>query len=210
MAMDYWSGEKFVAATGNCGKLAEIRALAGERGIEVLAQSEFAVPEVEEIASTFVENAILKAREAARYSGLPALADDSGLEVDFLRGAPGVRSARYAGSGATDQANNDKLLRAMEAVAEPQRGARFRCVMVFLRHPEDPCPLIGQGVWEGRILSQSRGSGGFGYDSLFWVPEMACSAAELSASDKNRFSHRGQALRALFRQLLDGAPSSAD
>jgi XTP/dITP diphosphohydrolase len=207
--MDHWSGKKFVVATGNRGKLAEIRALAAERGIDVVAQSEFAVSEAEETATTFVENAILKARHAARWCGLPAMADDSGLEVDFLLGAPGVRSARYAGSGATDLANNDKLLEALEAAPESQRGARFRCVMVFLRHPDDPSPLIGQGVWEGRILLQSRGNGGFGYDPLFWVPEMACSAAELSAPDKNRLSHRGQALRDLFRQLLGDEVSGA-
>jgi XTP/dITP diphosphohydrolase len=203
--MDHWSGKKFVVATGNRGKLREIRALTDGLGIEVVPQSEFAVPEVDETACTFVENAILKARQAARYSGLPALADDSGLEVDFLQGAPGVRSARYGGSGAGDQANNDKLLQALEGVPEARRGARFRCVMVFLRHPEDPSPLIGQGVWEGRILSRSRGSGGFGYDPVFWVPELGCSVAELSPVDKNRLSHRGLALQSLFGQLLDMA-----
>lgn len=204
--MDHWSGKKFVVATGNRGKLREIEALAVGRGIEVLAQSEFDVPDVEETGGTFVENAILKARQATRYSGLAAIADDSGLEVDFLRGAPGVRSARYAGIGASDRANNDKLLQALEGVPEASRQARFRCVVVMLRHADDPSPLIGQGVWEGHILLQSRGGGGFGYDPVFWVPELACSAAELSPEDKNRLSHRGQALRSLFRQLLDDVP----
>lgn len=204
--MDHWSGKKFVVATGNRGKLREIAALAVGRGIEVLAQSEFDVPDVEETGGTFVENAILKARQATRYTGLAAIADDSGLEVDFLLGAPGVRSARYAGIGASDRANSDKLLQALEGVPEVSRQARFRCVVVVMRHAEDPSPLIGQGVWEGRILLQSRGGAGFGYDPVFWVPELACSAAELSPEDKNRLSHRGQALRSLFRQLLDDVP----
>jgi XTP/dITP diphosphohydrolase len=194
--------KKIVLASGNAGKIREIQALLTDSGIEVLPQSGFVATEAEETGLTFVENAILKARHAARCSGLPAIADDSGLEVDFLRGAPGVFSARYAGLGASDEANNEKLLRALAGVPEDARTARFRCVMVYLRHADDPSPLIAQGTWEGRILHGLAGANGFGYDPLFLVPERGCASAELSPAEKNRLSHRGKALRALVARLI--------
>lgn len=189
--------EKILLASNNPGKIREIQKLLASVEVQILPQSAFDVPEVEETGLTFVENAILKARHAARHSGLPAIADDSGLEVDALRGAPGVYSARYAGTGATDGDNNAKLLRELVGVPHEQRTARFRCVVVFLRHEFDPSPLIGQGVWEGVILPGLRGTGGFGYDPLFFVPERGCASAELPPEEKNRLSHRGKALRAL-------------
>jgi len=193
--------KKIVFASNNPGKVREINQILSGTGLEVIPQSEFQVPEVEETGLTFVENALLKARNAARHSGLPAIADDSGLEVDALQGAPGIRSARYAGEDATDEANLQKLLAALEGVPEPERTARFQCVMVYLRHPEDPTPLIVQGTWEGRILEAPRGEGGFGYDPVFHVPEHGCSAAELAPEQKNAISHRGQALCKLVRAL---------
>jgi XTP/dITP diphosphohydrolase len=167
----------------------------------VLPQSSFGVPEAEETGLTFVENAILKARNAARHTGLPALADDSGIEVDALNGAPGIYSARYAGPGATDEENLLKLLAALEGLPEDRRGARFQCVIAYLRHAEDPTPLICQGTWEGRILAAPRGANGFGYDPVFFVPEEGVSSAELAPEIKNRLSHRGQALRRLLEGL---------
>lgn len=195
--------KKIVLASGNAGKIREIQALLAARDIEILSQAAFIPHEAEETGPTFVENALIKARHAARCSGLPAIADDSGLEVDFLNGAPGVFSARYAGPGpgASDQANNEKLLCELADVPEDRRGARFRCVMVYLRHADDPSPLIGQGVWEGRILARPAGANGFGYDPLFFVPERGCASAELTPEDKNRLSHRAQALRSLIAQL---------
>lgn len=190
-------------ASNNPGKVREIQALLADQAVKVLPQSAFAVPEAEETGLTFIENAIIKARHAARHAGLPAIADDSGLEVDALAGAPGVFSARFAGADANDAANNQKLLRELAGVPEALRTARFRCVMVYLRHAEDPSPQVGQGAWEGSILREARGSGGFGYDPLFLVPEKGCTAAELSAEEKNRLSHRGKALRALAEQLRD-------
>ena len=195
---------KIVLASDNAGKIREIQALLAGRGIEVLPQSAFVDQGAEETGLSFVENAILKARHAARASGLPAVADDSGLEVDALDGAPGVYSARYAGAGAGDAANNQKLLRALDGVEEAARSARFRCVMVYLRHAADPSPLIGEGVWEGRVLRDLRGGGGFGYDPLFFVPAFGCASAELAAEVKNRLSHRGQALRALLARWPGG------
>ncbi|MCH9025855.1 MAG: RdgB/HAM1 family non-canonical purine NTP pyrophosphatase [Proteobacteria bacterium] len=170
-------------------------------GIKVVPQSEFAVPEVEESGLSFVENAILKARNAARHSGLPALADDSGLEVDALHGAPGIYSARYAGDDRDDQANNRLLLSRLAGIPAEKRTARFQCVIVFLRRPDDPVPLISHAGWEGRIVEQPRGENGFGYDPLFLVGGMRCTSAELSAAEKNRISHRGRALAMLVRQL---------
>jgi len=164
-------------------------------------QSEFGVPEAEEIGLTFVENALLKARNAASHTGLPSIADDSGIEVDALNGAPGIYSARYAGKGAGDGQNLRKLLKALDEVPDAKRGARFVCVIVYLRHAADPTPVIAQGIWEGRILREARGSGGFGYDPVFWVPTHNCSSAELPAEVKNTISHRGQALRALVAAL---------
>lgn len=190
-----------VLATGNRGKLAEIMEIVRPMGIEVVPQSEFAVPEIEESGLSFVENAILKARNAARHSGLPALADDSGLEVDALNGAPGIYSARYAGDERDDQANNRLLLSRLAGIPDENRTARFQCVVVLLRHPDDPVPLICHADWEGRIVDQPRGENGFGYDPLFAVAGMQCTSAELSAEEKNRISHRGQALAMLARQL---------
>ena len=195
------TGESIVLASNNAGKVREIGQLLAGARIRVVPQGEQGVPEVEETGLTFVENAILKARHAARHSGLAAIADDSGLEVDALRGAPGIYSARYAGAAASDQENLLKLLRQLEDVPENQRTARFQCLLVYLRHANDPTPLICQGTWEGRILTAPRGTNGFGYDPVFFVPTEGCSAAELDPETKNRLSHRGQALRRL-QQLL--------
>lgn len=161
------------------------------------------MPEAKETGLTFVENAIIKARNAALHCNLPALADDSGLVVDALQGAPGVISARYAGIGASDQDNLVKLLEDMDGVPDRQRSARFVCVIVFMRHAQDPVPVIAQGVWEGRILKRPVGENGFGYDPVFWVPDKGCASAELSPEDKNAISHRGQALHRLLAQLSD-------
>jgi XTP/dITP diphosphohydrolase len=191
---------RVVLATGNRGKVKEFSELLAGHDIEVVPQSDFAVPDAAETGLTFVENAILKARNAAAHTGLPAIADDSGLEVDHLNGAPGIYSARYAGDGGS-AANNAKLLEALSGVPEERRRARFQCVLVYLRHADDPTPLICQGTWEGRILEAPRGDAGFGYDPLFYVPDEGCSAAELPAERKNRLSHRGQALRCLLAAL---------
>lgn len=186
---------RLVLASGNKGKLREINQLLHGLHIAAIPQTEFGVPDVEETGLTFVENAIIKARNAAEHSGLPALADDSGIEVDALNGEPGIYSARYAGKGATDEANLVKLLQAIKDVPEAERTARFQCVMVYMAHAKDPTPLICQGTWEGRILYQPRGENGFGYDPVFYVPTHDCSAAELVSDIKNQLSHRGQALR---------------
>ncbi|MGY6277708.1 RdgB/HAM1 family non-canonical purine NTP pyrophosphatase [Methylomonas sp. MgM2] len=188
-----------VLASGNPGKIREIQAIL--RNDKILPQSQFNVPEPEETGSTFVENAIIKARNAALHCKLPAIADDSGLVVDALNGAPGILSARYAGNKASDKANLNKVLRLMQDIPPELRTARFVCVMVYLRHAEDPTPLIAQGVWEGRILSQAIGQNGFGYDPIFWVEEYQCSSAELSPDQKNSISHRWRALHSLSEQL---------
>ncbi|MEW5973938.1 MAG: XTP/dITP diphosphatase [Pseudomonadota bacterium] len=193
--------QTIVLATGNAGKVREFASLLEGLGLHVRPQSDFAVPEAEETGLSFIENAILKARNAARHTGLAAIADDSGLEVDALNGAPGIYSARYAGPGKGDVANNDKLLDALQGIPWDARTARFQCVIAYLRHAEDPTPLIAQGTWEGRILEAPRGERGFGYDPLFWVPTHECSSAELDAATKNALSHRGQAMRALLEQL---------
>ncbi len=187
--------QKVVLASGNPGKIREIQAILAEHPI--VPQSAFNVADVEETGATFVENAILKARNAALHCKLPAIADDSGLVVDALNGAPGVISARYAGVGASDRDNLNKLLQELEGVPEKLRTARFICVMVFMEHANDPCPVIAQGVWEGRILDHAVGENGFGYDPVFWVPERQCASAQLSAEVKNSLSHRGQALKKL-------------
>ncbi|MCK9619572.1 MAG: RdgB/HAM1 family non-canonical purine NTP pyrophosphatase [Methylobacter sp.] len=187
--------QKIVLASGNPGKIREIQAMLADHPI--VPQSAFNVIDAEETGSTFVENAILKARNAALHCQLPAIADDSGLVVDALNGAPGVISARYAGVGASDQDNVDKLLRELEGVPAELRTARFICVMVFMEHANDPCPVIAQGVWEGRILDHAVGENGFGYDPVFWVPERNCASAELPPEVKNSLSHRGQALKTL-------------
>jgi XTP/dITP diphosphohydrolase len=195
--------KKILLASNNPGKVREIQSILANDDIEIVPQSAFQVPDVDEVGLTFVENAILKARHASRLSGLPTIADDSGLEVDALGGAPGVFSARYAGLGANDAENNAKLLRELKGIPDIERTARFRCVMVFLRHAQDPSPLIGQGVWEGVILREPRGEQGFGYDPLFFVPEKGRASAELTPAEKNSLSHRGKALRELVAQLRD-------
>lgn len=193
--------KRIVLASGNRGKLEEFRQLLASTGWDISAQSDFNVPEAEETGLSFVENAIIKARNAAQYSGLAALADDSGLEVDALHGAPGIYSARFAGPGADDAANNAQLLEQLAALPEEQRSARFQCVLVFMRHATDPSPLICQGTWEGRILTAPRGAAGFGYDPLFFVPDLQQSAAELAPVIKNQRSHRGQALAKLLAAM---------
>jgi len=193
--------EKLVIASNNRGKIAELTELLAPLGIQPVAQGELGVGEAEEPAVTFVENAILKARHASRITGLPALADDSGLAVDALGGQPGVRSARYAGEQASDQDNVQALLQALAHVPEADRGAQFHCVLVYLRHADDPTPIICHGRWPGSILMEPRGEGGFGYDPVFLVPEKGCSAAELTRTEKSRISHRGRAL-ALFADAL--------
>jgi XTP/dITP diphosphohydrolase len=194
---------KLVLASGNAGKLAELRDLLGDLDLQLHAQSEFGVSDADETGLTFVENAILKARHAARATGLPALGDDSGLCVDALNGAPGLYSARYAGTHGDMAANISKLLDALRETPEHARTARFVCVLALLRHADDPQPLIAEGVWEGRILDAPRGSGGFGYDPVFFDPERGMGAAELDAAVKNRASHRGRAL-ARLRETLSG------
>ena len=193
--------KNIVLASGNPGKVREINQLLAELDLHVAPQNDYGVAEAEETGLTFIENAILKARNAAAHTGLPALADDSGLEVDALNGAPGIYSARYAGAGAGDRANLEKLLEALREVPEVERTARFQCLMVYMRHSEDPVPLICQGTWEGRILFEPRGEGGFGYDPVFFVPTHNCSSAELEPQVKNALSHRGQALRQLLAAL---------
>ena len=190
-----------VLASGNHGKLAEIRALLAPLGLEVKTQSEFGVTPPEETGLSFIENAILKARHAAHATGLPALADDSGLEVDALDGAPGIYSARYAGTDGDDEANNRKLLTALADQPPEKRSARFRCAIALLRHATDPMPMIVSGTWEGRILEAPRGDNGFGYDPLFLPDGLDRTSAELDKAEKNRLSHRGQALAALVAAL---------
>ena len=195
---------RVVLATGNAGKLREFAELLGPFGLQFEPQSAFGIESPEETGSTFLANALIKARHAARCTGLPAMADDSGLEVDALSGAPGVWSARYAGVGASDAANVAKLLAALEGVPDAGRGARFRCVIVLLQSADDPAPRVGEGSWEGRILRAPRGAGGFGYDPVFADAAGGLSAAELPAAQKHARSHRGQALQALLRQLRPG------
>lgn len=194
---------RLVLASGNPGKLAELRALLADAGVELVAQSDLGVDDAEETGLSFVENALLKARHAARATGLPALADDSGLCVDALGGAPGLYSARYAGGHGDSAANNAKLLRELEGLQPERRGAHFHAVIVLLRHPEDPQPLVAEGVWPGSILDAPRGEGGFGYDPLFLDPEHGHSAAEMEPALKNRISHRGRALAQLHQRLPD-------
>lgn len=191
--------DTLVLASSNKGKLAELQAMLGDK-VKILPQSDFIDEDVEETGLTFVENALLKARHAARASGLPALADDSGLAVDALSGAPGIYSARYA-NGEGDTANNAKLLQALEDVPTEARGAQFICALALLRHADDPMPIICEGIWEGRILNEASGAHGFGYDPLFWVPERKCSSAELSPADKNQLSHRARAMAQLRQRL---------
>ncbi|MES2025149.1 MAG: RdgB/HAM1 family non-canonical purine NTP pyrophosphatase [Pseudomonadota bacterium] len=188
-----------ILASNNAGKLKEFSALLSSINFDVHTQGEFNVPEAEEPHVTFVENAIAKARHAARLTGKPALADDSGVCVNALGGAPGVYSARYAGEPKSDQRNNEKLIADLAAHAD--KSAYYYCVLVFVRHADDPQPVIAEGRWNGEMLAEPRGQGGFGYDPYFWLPEQGKTAAELTAEEKNRLSHRGQALRALIEKL---------
>jgi len=192
---------RVVLASGNPGKLAELRELFAGTAMQIVARGELGIGEADETGLTFVENALLKARHAAAATGLPAMADDSGLEVDALDGAPGIHSARYAGMSCNDAANIERLLQEMAQVPDRRRVARFHCVMVFLRHALDPTPLISEGVWAGTLARAPRGTGGFGYDPVFYVPEHGCAAAELAPATKNALSHRGQAARGLARLL---------
>lgn len=197
---------KLVLASGNRGKLAEMRELLGGLGVDLVAQGELGIDDVDETGTTFVENALLKARHAARVSGLPALGDDSGLCVDALGGAPGLYSARYAGAHGDAAANIAKLLDALRDVPDEQRGAHFHCTIVLLRSADDPAPLIAEGRWRGRILHEPRGANGFGYDPVFFDAGHGASAAELDAATKNRVSHRGQALDQLGALMRSHGP----
>ena len=191
--------QKLVIASNNPGKLREISRILAPLGFEAVPQSAFNVPEAEEPHVTFIENCLTKARHAARLTGLPALADDSGICVDALGGAPGVYSARYAGEPKSDQRNNEKLI--AELAGHSNRRAHYYCVIVYLRHADDPQPIIAEGSWHGEIIDTPRGDGGFGYDPYFWLPELGKTGAELDADVKNGMSHRGQALRELVRRL---------
>mgnify|MGYP000232877175 FL=1 len=195
---------KIVLATGNQGKVKELASLLAEHQLEIVPQSDFNVPEVAETGTTFVENAIIKARHASKITGLPAIADDSGLEVDALQGAPGVYSARYASDmleNPSDNDNTNKLLISLESVPEEMRTARFHCVLVYMKHEHDPTPIICHGVWEGRISNEKRGDQGFGYDPVFWQDDLQMSSAQLPRDLKNKLSHRGKALAQLVKRL---------
>lgn len=192
---------KLVLASGNKGKIKEFSEIFSPLAIEIIPQQELAISDAEETGLSFIENAILKARHAAKLSGLPALADDSGIAVDYLGGAPGIYSARFAGKHGDDQANNEKLLQELKNVPEHERGASFHCVLALLRHAEDPVPLVFHGQWRGTILQQAQGDNGFGYDPLFFVPEHQCSSAELDSAIKNQISHRAKAVQQLVSAL---------
>lgn len=201
--------KKVVLATGNAGKVRELAHLLAEFGLDVVAQTELGVESAEETGLTFIENAIIKARHAAAETGLPAVADDSGLAVDFLGGAPGIYSARYAGVDASDQQNLDKLLVALKDVPQGERNAQFHCVLVYMRHPEDPTPLVCHGSWPGEIAFAQAGEGGFGYDPIFFVPELGKTAAELTREEKSAVSHRGQALKLLLAAMKEAVQKNA-
>ncbi len=201
--------QKVVLATGNPGKVRELAHLLADFGLEVVAQTELGVDDADETGLTFIENAILKARHAAQITGLPAVADDSGLAVDFLGGAPGIYSARYSGEGATDQKNLEKLLDALKDVPEGQRQAQFHCVLVYMRHAEDPTPLVCHGSWAGEIIRAPAGEGGFGYDPIFYVPALGKTAAELTREEKSAVSHRGLALAQLLQAMSGAAEKNA-
>lgn len=193
--------QKVILATGNPGKVNELAELLRDFGLDIVAQTSFGVESAEETGLTFIENAILKARHASAQTGLPAIADDSGISVDALGGAPGIYSARYAGEDATDEQNLLKLLDAMDAVPDEKRQAQFNCVLVYLRHAEDPIPLVFHGRWHGVITRKPAGQGGFGYDPIFYVPELGCTSAELTKPEKQTVSHRGKALEMLLDAL---------
>ncbi|OCG13888.1 non-canonical purine NTP pyrophosphatase, RdgB/HAM1 family [Gilliamella sp. App6-5] len=193
--------QKIVLATNNQGKVNELQKLLADAGFDIIAQSQFNVPDVEETGLTFIENAILKARHTAKLTGLPTIADDSGLAVDALGGQPGIYSARYAGENSDDKSNNKKLLKALQNTPKEKRTAYFYCALVFMRHENDPTPIICLGKWHGFILNEEQGEGGFGYDPLFYVPELGCSAAQLTKEQKSQISHRGQALKQLITNI---------
>ena len=197
--------KEIILASSNPGKVREINQLLAGLDLHVQPQTDFGVPDIEETGLTFVENAILKARNAAQHTGRPAIADDSGIEVDALNGAPGIYSARYAGIGASDQANLEKLLTELGDLPEEKRTARFQCLMVYMRHADDPTPIICQGTWEGRIVQQPQGENGFGYDPLFFDEAAELTGGELDPEDKNRRSHRGMAVRQLDHGLQSGS-----
>ncbi len=197
------SKQTIVLATGNPGKVRELQELLADSCYEIRPQSDYATPEAVENGLGFVENALIKARNASKHTGLPAIADDSGIAVDALNGAPGIYSARYAGAGASDEQNLQLLLQNMQDVDDDERTARFICLMVYVRHAEVPTPIICQGVWEGTLLREPSGENGFGYDPIFFVAEKGCSSAELAADEKNRLSHRGKALQCLAKQLAN-------
>lgn len=198
---------RIVLASNNAGKAREIDAMLAGHDLHVISQAEFHVPEIEETGLTFVENALLKARNAARHTGLPAIADDSGIAIEALHGRPGIYSARYAGEGASDAANLDKLIEDVGKLPEDQRQARFVCLMVFMRYADDPVPVITQGIWDGVAITEPRGENGFGYDPMFYVPTHHCTSAELPPEEKNRISHRAIALRALVEKLMENRDS---
>ena len=193
--------KKIVLASGNAGKVRELNHMMAGFEVEIVSQTQFKIAEAIEDGLSFVENAIIKARHAAKLTGLPAIADDSGIEVDALNHAPGLYSARYSGEGANDQKNNDKMLRELTGVPEAKRTARYQCVLVFMRDGNDPMPMIAQGSLEGRILESPRGMGGFGYDPIFWLPDHGCAAAEITLDEKNKISHRAKAMQVLLQQL---------
>lgn len=195
---------KLVLASGNRGKLIEIQQVLAECKLDVIAQSEFAMSEAEETGLTFVENAVIKARHACEHTGLPALADDSGLVVEDLQGQPGIYSSRYAGEDASGQDNINKLLSELAKVEQASRKAYFYCTLVLLRHAKDPCPIICHGSWQGEILQAQQGKKGFGYDPVFYLADLQCSAAELALTEKNQISHRGKALKQLLGALASG------
>ncbi|WP_241647542.1 RdgB/HAM1 family non-canonical purine NTP pyrophosphatase [Rosenbergiella metrosideri] len=196
--------QNVVLATGNAGKVSELAELLRDFGLTITAQTELGVGSVEETGLTFIENALIKARHAARVTGLPAIADDSGLAVDALQGVPGIYSARYAGETASDTDNLNKLLTAMQDVPDAQRQAAFHCVLVYLAHADDPTPIVCYGRWPGMIAREPSGQGGFGYDPIFYLPEQQKSAAEMSKAEKSALSHRGQALQQLMEALRNG------
>lgn len=195
--------QKIVLASGNRKKVAELTQLLAQFQLQVILQTDLNVEDVPETGTTFVENAIIKARHAAEVTGLPAIADDSGIEVDYLDGQPGIYSARFSGKHGDDQANNDLLLEKLQGVPTEQRTARYQCVLVFMQHAKDPTPLICQGAWEGQIMTEEVGDGGFGYDPLFWCEEHQCSAAQLKPEQKAAISHRGKALNELMHKLRE-------
>tara|TARA_B110000196_G_scaffold183701_1_gene157375 strand:- start:215 stop:811 length:597 start_codon:yes stop_codon:yes gene_type:complete len=192
---------KVVLATSNQGKLREFERLFSNSGLEVQPQSKFNIPDAIEDGLSFVENALIKARHASRLSGLPAIADDSGLEVDHLKGAPGIYSSRFAGDNSTDEENISKLLLALDGIHPSDRSARFQCIIVLIEHANDPTPVIAQGCWEGSVAIQPKGSHGFGYDPIFYLPKFECTSAELEHEVKNRISHRSKAMKELINKL---------